>query len=881
MSDTSLVFNIIGKDKATAVVEGVGRRVRAASLLAAAGQVALGAGFASAAAHALALASAVVPAISLLGSLSAVGLGGIAVIGALGLGFAGMGAALKATGSAGGGAARILGDVAGAERRVAQAQREARDAQEALNDARKSAAERLAGYAHEIRGAELDEEAATNALADAKKRLEEASMARGPGAADQYRDAALAVEQAEYALENAKKRTKELKDEQADANKAGVEGSDEVKAARQREADAVQAVKDAQDALTKAQKGTGGGGGGVNAQADAMARLAPNARAVVRTLLDLLPAWRRVQQAVQNRMWDGVAGDLRALSGTYLSTARVRLVELAGSFNLAVRESAKLATSKKFAQDIDATLGNTNRTAGLLARSVAPVISAFRTWGVVGSQFLPQLGAWVLSLAQRFDRWSTAARESGRMVGWMRQGATVLKQLGTIAGNVVGILAALLRGGGADSGRQLLATITALTTRLRVFLNSAAGQAKIQTVLSNLRAILSGVGQLLPSLAAAFGNFRASMADASGGGGSLRDTLDVTRVVMGFLADNSGKLAAMLPYLAAGFAIVKTAQVAGNLVAVASIPLKAVEVATNWRLTAALRANTTAHAQVAAASRGSAIATTADTAATNGGVLARGRAVVGMVAQKVALVATSAATKAAAAGQWLLNVAMSANPLGLIVIALVAVAAGLYLLWTRSATFRKIVTGAFSAVWGAIKGGWSWVRKNWPLLLSILTGPVGLAIRWIVKNWDSLVGFFRKIPGRIGASLSGIWSGLKSGFRAALNWVIAKWNNFSIGLPGFSFAGVSVPGISINTPNIPYLATGGTARTAGFANVGERGMERVWLPAGASVEPLRGSRAGAGGGVLRIVVDVRGGDGELKRLIRKWIRVDNLIPATR
>ncbi|MBB4747744.1 hypothetical protein [Actinoplanes lobatus] len=882
MADTSLLFNIIGKDRASGVVENVSRRVRAASLLAAAAQLALGAAFASAAAHAVGLASAVAPAISLLGLLPSIGAAGVASVLTLGMGFSGMAAALKSTGAAGGGAGRVLGDVAGAERRLAQAQRDAKTAQEALNTARKEAADRIASYRDQVEGAQLDEESATNALADARKRLEEASMMTGPDAADAYRDAELAVRQQEFALDQAKKRTQELKNEQAKATRDGVEGSDEVKQAKDRERAALEQVKAAQEALNRARQGAGGGGGGVNAQAAALAKLAPAARAVVLTLLQLKPAWDGVTRSVQNRFWQGAAADLRMLSGAYLPVARTRLVELAGSFNLAGRESAKLVGSRRFVADVNATLGNTNRAAGILARAVAPIISAFRTWGVVGSAYLPEIAGWVLQLANRFNRWSTAARDSERMAGWFRNGTTAIRQLGTIAGNTIGIVAALLRGGGADSGRTLLATLTAMTGRLRAFLNSTQGQAKISAFFAGLRVILSSVVSLFPILASGVSNFATSATTADGAGGSLADTLNVTRVALGFLAGHTGALAELLPYVAGGFLVYKASQVAANTAAAVGIPLRIAEVAVHWRLSSALRANTAAMTSATASTGANTAATGANTAAGNIGVVARIRGTAALVAQRAALVATTIATRAATAGQWLLNIAMSANPLGLIVIAIVAVAAGLYLLWTRSTTFRRIVTGAFNAVWSAARAGWSWVRVNFPRFYHMIADPIGRGITWARGRWDSFVGFVRNLPGRVSSSLSGMWGALRSGFRNALNYVIGLWNNFSLTLGGGSVLGMNIPSVTLNTPNIPYLATGGRAVGAGLAHVGERGPETVWLPAGATVEPLRGSGHGGGGGqTVRVIVDIRGGEREFRRLIRSWVRVDQLIANAR
>jgi phage-related protein len=131
-------------------------------------------------------------------------------------------------------------------------------------------------------------------------------------------------------------------------------------------------------------------------------------------------------------------------------------------------------------------------------------------------------------------------------------------------------------------------------------------------------------------------------------------------------------------------------------------------------------------------------------------------ATVAFVAFKVATFAAAAAsnvagfaTKAWAAGQWLLNAALAANPIVLIVAGLAALAAGLIYAYTHSETFRKIVDGALHAVgdaftwmWNAAKDVFNWLKENWPLVLAILTGPIGLAVLEIVKHWDDIKRIF-------------------------------------------------------------------------------------------------------------------------------------------
>ena len=105
-----------------------------------------------------------------------------------------------------------------------------------------------------------------------------------------------------------------------------------------------------------------------------------------------------------------------------------------------------------------------------------------------------------------------------------------------------------------------------------------------------------------------------------------------------------------------------------------------------------------------------------------------------MMAWTAAQTIWTVATKGATAAQWLFNAAMAANPITLIIIAVIALGVGLVVLWKKSETFRDIVKGAFNAVWGAIKSVWNWTKKNWPLLLGILTGPIGWATLAITKN---------------------------------------------------------------------------------------------------------------------------------------------------
>lgn len=133
--------------------------------------------------------------------------------------------------------------------------------------------------------------------------------------------------------------------------------------------------------------------------------------------------------------------------------------------------------------------------------------------------------------------------------------------------------------------------------------------------------------------------------------------------------------------------------------------------------------------------------------------------------EKLGLV--TVATEAQTVAQEESNVAMSLNPIGLVVIALVALAAAFYVAWTKSETFREIVTGAFDAVRNAAETAFNWVRDHWELILTILTGPFGLAVAEIVKHRDEIIGFLEKVPDKIKAAFYHVEDVVTAPFKAA------------------------------------------------------------------------------------------------------------------
>lgn len=114
------------------------------------------------------------------------------------------------------------------------------------------------------------------------------------------------------------------------------------------------------------------------------------------------------------------------------------------------------------------------------------------------------------------------------------------------------------------------------------------------------------------------------------------------------------------------------------------------------------------------------------------------------------------ASNAWAVAQWALNAAMSANPIGLIVVAIAALVAGLVLAYKKSETFRNIVHGALNAVGAAAT--WLWekaIKPAWDGIVAAFQFVAGIISWW----WNNVTKPVFDTASRIFKSFAalGLW----------------------------------------------------------------------------------------------------------------------------
>lgn len=197
------------------------------------------------------------------------------------------------------------------------------------------------------------------------------------------------------------------------------------------------------------------------------------------------------------------------------------------------------------------------------------------------------------------------------------------------------------------------------------------------------------------------------------------------------------------------------------------------------------------------------------------------------------------------AAQWVWNASLWASPVTWIVVAVVAVVAGIILL----ATHTKELGEVWDVIWGGISDAavWAWDK-------------IKAAASYVWDYLKDVWGGLMKLPEQISGAFSRITAFITAPFRAAFNYVSDAWNH-TIGALHWSVPGW-VPGIggnSISAPRLPHFHQGGVVP-------GSLGAESLAiLQAGERVSP-----AGGGGSPVKIVFS--DGGSEFGRFLIEQIR---------
>lgn len=142
-------------------------------------------------------------------------------------------------------------------------------------------------------------------------------------------------------------------------------------------------------------------------------------------------------------------------------------------------------------------------------------------------------------------------------------------------------------------------------------------------------------------------------------------------------------------------------------------------------------------------------------------------------AYNTALQVWTAITKVGAAVQWLLNAAMSANPIGLIIIGIFALVAAFIWLWNNVDGFRNF----FIAVWEGIKTATAAVI-NW--FTTSLPAWWNSVVDGATAKFNSFLAWWHQLWASVGQGVATAWEGIKNFFGTVLSTILNLFLNWTL-----------------------------------------------------------------------------------------------------
>lgn len=735
-----------------------------------------------------------------------------------------------------------------AERDLRDAQHDAREAQASLTDARVEATQALQDMNQRLSESRLDEREAVLRLKEAEKELRAAQS--NPGVTPQQLERLqIQYERAKLNLQQQRQETKRLSDDTAKANKAGVEGSEQMQRARERLAsanetvtdrerglakaredarrtgvDAARDVADAQQALADAQadvdKARADGQRQVedaqravaeaasavaDAQAaaaaqtskfdEAMSKLAPNAQSFVRAVQGLAPAWSSMRLSVQNELFRGLDSTVTSLGRTAIPVLQRQLTETAGVWNAMAKSAAGAVTEMAKSGMLNQILSDATKNLRVFEDTPGQLITA---WGQLAVAAQPAFNSLLTQMAGAISSFAGGIADSFESGGLEQAISTafgILSQFGTLLGNVLGTVQEIFRAA-SDAGGQIVGALAAVFGELERILAAPEMQAQLRSLFASVAQIVAAVVPIIGSVVQAAVPLLAAIAEPVAVlATALGPVLQQTAAVLGealLSIVNSMDLAtvveqlstALVPLLDVALALVPVAaqivvafgpalasvfaalaqvliavtpliQLTARLLTAALLPVVGIVAGVVNTLAAALaglarwlQQNALFLAPVATLVAGLTLVMNAQRIAT--------AAVTAVFAiYRGVILAATAVTRAFTVVQAALTAVMRANPIGLVITALVALVTAIVIAYKRSETFRKVVQAAWHGIRVAASASWAFIREK-------IFAPIRTFFTQTVPDWartlaSRVVGAYQSMR----TGISNVWGWIK------------------------------------------------------------------------------------------------------------------------
>ena len=515
-----------------------------------------------------------------------------------------------------------------------------------------------------------------------------------------------------------------------------------------------------------------------------------------KVLADLGPKFKDLQKTVSANFWAEAAQPIRDFVNDVLPILFDGLGRAATEMGRWATAITGVLGSAQGLSFISEAIGYMVHAVDIAGDGIAAMTGALLQLATVGMSYLPDLASWFNNIAYSFEDWVAKSVASGDMFKWIDSGLANLKALGGVLFHTVGIFHALGQAA-FDAGAGGLIGLASGMRALDDAMHGPVFQGALVTLFQGADVAMQGLAVGVRGLGDAFVSLAPTLANVMGmAGQSIGILVDgLARAVShpvfekglndffaGVLAGVQA-LAPVFPIIGEKFGHLATlagalAQNLGSVLAVAIEHLAPIlnglfEVITPivpklGEILSALIEGAAPVMGVVVAVLGALISVIVNVVSwlSNfhgvlqivGGVLMVVAIAVGAVMAAMSIASTvmtvvTAITKGWAAAQWLLNAAMNANPIGLIVIAIAALVVALVAAYNNIGWFKDGVNAVWTAIQTAAGAVVTWFQTVLVPWFQVALAAVGAVFTWL---WVNVV--------------QPVWAGIQFAVSAFVTW---------------------------------------------------------------------------------------------------------------
>lgn len=247
--------------------------------------------------------------------------------------------------------------------------------------------------------------------------------------------------------------------------------------------------------------------------ADALAELPPSAQSAALAMRDLKQGFQGLTDQVKAGFWDAIDPSRFSQLSTFIEPIGTAMTHIASTAGQAADGVLAFANSSTGMSAVSQLLAGGSVAAGNLLSAVLKLVPGITSVGAAASPILARLTGSINEAAQAWSDKMVAGFESGDLTAKFEGIVNSAKQLGTVFGQIGGIISGVWSAMNA-AGQPFLGTIGQVIESTNEWVNSAQGMSTLTSFFSSMS---TAVGAVLPILGQLAGIIGGTVAPAIAG----------------------------------------------------------------------------------------------------------------------------------------------------------------------------------------------------------------------------------------------------------------------------------------------------------------------------------------------------------------------------